>query len=123
MTPLSPEITGFSWGRLVVAGETSQLKDAYLFPGGAKAWDWRETGTSHRGGIQPADVEFLLAHGATVIILSRGVLGRLAVCPQTLRLLKEKNVTVHILKTGAAVKRYNELRTTAPVGALIHSTC
>ena len=29
---------------------------AKLYPGGARAWDWRETGTRHRPGIQPADI-------------------------------------------------------------------
>ena len=123
MMPPSPEITHFSWGKLTIEGEAQPFKDACLFPGGAQPWDWRLTGTAHNPGIQPADVEPLLAHGATVIILSRGVLSRLNICPETLQLLKQKGVAVHILNTVRAVKQYNKLRITTPIGALIHSTC
>jgi hypothetical protein len=40
------------------------FKDAKVFPGGAREWDWRETGTRHVPGIQPADVQELIEHGA-----------------------------------------------------------
>ena len=62
----SPRIAHLSWGRLEVEGHPT-FKDAKLFPGGARAWDWRETGTEHVPGIQSADVEELLEHGATVL--------------------------------------------------------
>jgi hypothetical protein len=119
----SPRIKGFSWGHLEVEGSERPYKDAKLFPGGSCAWDWNETGTSHDPGIQPADVEDVLANGATVVVLSTGVYERLGVCPETLRLLERKNVPVHVLQTAKAVKRYNELAETEAVGALIHSTC
>lgn len=45
-------------------------KDFKLYPGGGRAWDWAETGTRHSPGIQPADVEELVAHGATIAALS-----------------------------------------------------
>jgi hypothetical protein len=60
------------------------FKDAKLFPGGAREWDWRETGTGHVPGIQPGDIQELLDHGATVLVLSQGMWGRLGVCPETL---------------------------------------
>ena len=72
----SPRIARVSWGRLEVEGYPI-FKDAKLFPGGARAWDWRDTGTQHEPGTQPADVEELLEHGATVVVLSRGMTGRL----------------------------------------------
>ncbi len=59
-------------------------KDFKLYPGGGREWDWRETGTEHSPGVQPADVEELLQNGANVIVLSRGMLWRLKVCPETL---------------------------------------
>lgn len=118
----SPRITFLSWGRLEIAG-LGRFKDAKLFPGGARDWDWRETGTRHVPGIQPADVEELLAHGATVVLLSKGMNERLHVCPETLQLLMEKEIPVHILQTEKAVQLYNKLAETEAVGALIHSTC
>ena len=46
-------------------------KDFKLYRGGGRAWDWAETGTRHSPGIQPADVEELVARGATTVVLSR----------------------------------------------------
>lgn len=118
----SPRITSLTWGRLEVEGHGA-FKDAKLWPGGARAWDWRETGTRHEPGIQPADVEELLDRGVSIVVLSRGVHRRLRVMPATLELLEERGVAAEVLPTEAAVERYNELAGVRPVGALIHSTC
>jgi len=120
--PSSPRITGFSWGRLDVDGDRS-FKDVKLFPGGAREWNWRETGTAHDPGIQPADVEELLEHGADVVVLSRGVMERLRICPGTLEMLKNRGVAAHVLRTEEAVRLYNELQRKHRVGGLFHSTC
>ena len=120
----SPLVTHLSWGRLQVEGWDGQFKDAKLFPGGAREWDWSETGTSHEPGIQPADVEELLDRGATVVVLSKGFQERLQVCRETLRKLEERKVPVYVERTGEAVRLYNELRKEdEKVGALVHSTC
>lgn len=100
-----------------------RFKDAKLYPGGAREWDWNETGTRHTPGIQPADVKTLLEHGSRVVVLSRGMYERLDVCRETLRLLEESKVTVHVLQTERAVALYNELIGIEPVGGLFHSTC
>jgi hypothetical protein len=118
----SPRITDCRWSRVSIDGHGT-VKDAKLYPGGARAWDWRETGTRHTPGIQSADVAELLDHGAEVVVLSQGVLRMLKVCPETLALLREKGIRVHVLPTGEAVTTYNLLRETERVGALIHSTC
>jgi hypothetical protein len=119
----SPRIAHLSWGRLDVEGEDGSFKDVKLFPGGVREWDWNETGTSHEPGIQPADVEELLDHGATVVILGKGFYERLQVCRETLQELEERNVPVHVEQTEEAVRLYNELGKSKKVGALIHSTC
>jgi hypothetical protein len=118
----SPRITQLSWGRLEVEPH-GRFKDAKLFPGGAREWDWRETGTAHVPGIQPADAEELLDHGAAVVVLSTGILRQLRVRPDTLRFLDERGVPAHVLQTEAAVRLYNELAEKGPVGGLFHSTC
>jgi hypothetical protein len=118
----SPRITGVSWGRLDVEGHPA-FKDAKLFPGGARPWDWRETGTEHSPGIQPADVRELLDQGARVVVLSTGMLGRLGIRDDTLALLEREAVPVHVARTPEAVRRYNDLALTEPVGGLFHSTC
>jgi hypothetical protein len=119
----SPRITHLSWGHLDVEGRNGSFKDAKLFPGGARGWDWNETGTRHEPGIQRADVEELLEHGATVVVLGRGFDERLQVCPEILQELEERNVPVYVEQTEAAARIYNELRESERVGALIHSTC
>jgi hypothetical protein len=119
----SPRITRLSWGRIEVEGLPEGFKDVKLYPGGAREWDWAETGTQHMPGIQPCDVQELLNHGATVVVLARGTYERLGVCPETLRMLQELGVPCHILATEEAVDRYNELAKTQRVGGLFHSTC
>jgi hypothetical protein len=99
-------------------------KDFKLYPGGGRPWDWSETGTRHNPGIQPADVEELLAHGATAVVLSRGMQLQLQVDPSTVELLEQRGVTVHIAETTEAVQVYNDLAANgAAVAGLFHSTC
>jgi len=121
--PNSPRITNIAWGKLEVEGAAEPYRDAKLYPGGSRAWEWTETGTHHSPGIQPEDIADLLEHKAKVIVLSLGVFGRLGVAPETLESLMEQGVKVHVLKTKEAVRLYNRLSEDEAVGALIHSTC
>jgi hypothetical protein len=120
---LSPKITNQTWGKLEVKGVQKAYKDAKLFPGGSRAWNWKETGTEHNPGIQPADVQELLENGARIIVLSQGVYGRLKVQQATIDYIKSQSAQALIHKTPEAILVYNELCETQPVGALIHSTC
>ena len=70
--PISPRISHLSWGHIEVEGHPP-FKDAKIFPGGAREWDWRETGTRHVPGVQPADVQELIEHGARAVVLSKGI--------------------------------------------------
>jgi hypothetical protein len=118
----SPQVKKISWGSLVTEDGT-RFKDAKLFPGGAREWDWAETGTSHSPGIQFEDIRELIDHGATVIVLSQGMNGRLQVAPGTLDRLKQLGIGVHVLPSKEAVELYNRLRKSEAVAALVHSTC
>lgn len=121
-TVSSPPITSDRWGRIEVAGRG--FKDAKLWPGGARGWDWTETGTDHGDGVRPDDVRELLDHGAQHIVVGRGRLGRLAVHPDTHRLLDERGVPYDVLDTADAIRRYEALRASGTaVGAVIHTTC
>jgi hypothetical protein len=119
---LSPRILDVSWGHMEVEGLGSG-KDFKLYPGGGREWDWRETGTRHFPGIQPADVQELLEKGSKVIVLSQGMKLMLQTCPETLQLLKQKGIPVHRAETRRAVELYNELAESEAVGGLFHSTC
>jgi hypothetical protein len=118
----SPRILEISWGRMKVDG-LGTGKDFKLWPGGGREWDWAETGTRHAPGIQPADVEELLARGAAAVVLSQGMEKRLQVDPATYEYLERHSVTVRTAETSEAVRIYNELAEAGPVGGLFHSTC
>jgi hypothetical protein len=111
------------WGFVDVDG-LGRLRDAKLWPGGGRGWDWNETGTRHLPGIQPADLAELLEHGADVIVLSRGRQLRLETTPEALSMLASREVEVIRDETGAAVDQYNRLAASGRrVAALLHSTC
>jgi hypothetical protein len=118
----SPRISSLSWGHIEVEGYPP-FKDVKIFPGGAREWDWRETRTRHVPGIQPADVQELIEHGARAVVLSKGIWKRLHVCPETLEVLAKNGIQVEVLQTEDAVERFNELRDSIAVGGLFHSTC
>ena len=120
--PPSPKVLELSWGHMEIEGLAAG-KDFKLYPGGGRPWDWSETGTQHIPGIQPADVEELLDHGATIVVLSLGMDQVLQVDPRTLEALAAKSIAVHVVETREAVKLYNELADTHAVGGLFHSTC
>jgi hypothetical protein len=120
--PRSPRITHVSWGRIDVEG-VGTGKDFKLYPGGGREWDWRETGTQHDPGIQPADVEELVERGATIVVLSRGMSLRLKTSPETIRFLEKRGIQAHVVETKEAVDLYNKLAQTEAVGGLFHTTC
>jgi len=117
-----PRIAQIFWGRMQVEG-LGAGKDFKLYPGGGRAWDWAETGTRHSPGIQPADVEELVARGATTVVLSQGMNEQLHVHPDTRRYLEQRSITVHVAETREAVKIYNDLAEGTLVAGLFHSTC
>ncbi len=122
-TPLSPRIAEIAWGRMTVEGLGSG-RDFKLWPGGGRSWDWRETGTHHEPGIQPADVAELVEHGASTVVLSRGMWPALKTCDETIHCLERQGVSVRRAETHDAVRIYNELADRGePVGGLFHSTC
>jgi hypothetical protein len=118
----APRVTGLSWGR--ISTEAGHFRDAKLWPGGARAWDWTETGTHHTPGVQAADVAELLEHGAQIVVLGVGREGRLQVTDEALAAIRRAGATCAHLPTPEAVERYNALVAEgAAVGALLHSTC
>ena len=118
----SPRIIRISWGHMEVDG-LAPGKDFKLYPGGGRHWDWRETNTQHVPGIQPADVQELIEKGSRIVVLSRGMQLRLQTSPETLQLLADKGIRVHVEETQAAAELYNKLAESELVGGLFHSTC
>ena len=120
----SPLIRQHSWGYLLVEGREDPLKDAKCFPGGARAWDWRETGTRHDPGVQIADAKALVEAGAEHIVVATGYYQQLQVPEETIAYLKDQGLGISIAQTDDAVERYNQLaRNGYATGGLFHSTC
>ena len=119
----SPQVRANRWGQIEVDG-LGTLRDAKLWPGGGRAWDWNETGTRHHPGIQPSDIEELLTHEPDVVVLSRGRELRLETCPETLSILAARHVEVVHQETSSAIDEYNRLAASGRrASALLHSTC
>jgi hypothetical protein len=122
-TEPSPKIKSISWGCMEIE-DLGKGRDFKLYPGGGRPWDWKETGTHHSPGIQPADVEELLENGSSVVVLSRGMLLALQTAPETTELLRQRGVPFHMAETKAAARLYNRLSEAGEqVGGLFHSTC
>ncbi|HZQ78682.1 MAG TPA: MTH938/NDUFAF3 family protein [Acidimicrobiia bacterium] len=119
----SPLVLDDGWG-FVEVERVGRLRDAKLWPGGGRAWDWNETGTHHRPGIQPSDVAELLEHRPDVVVLSWGRELALETAPGTLAVLEARGVETVRAETGAAVAAYNRLAGQGRlVAALLHTTC
>lgn len=122
MAARSPKIIRLHWGS--VETEAGQFRDAKLWPGGGRGWDWRETGTAHRPGVQPTDMAELLSHGARTVIIGCGQNRRLEVMDETRETVEAAGADLEVYESGEAVERFNAATENGEaVGALIHSTC
>ncbi|XP_075054709.1 mth938 domain-containing protein isoform X2 [Mixophyes fleayi] len=118
----SPEITSLSWGSMSVAGRA--YKDCKVWPGGSRTWDWRETGTNHHPGVQPADLEEIVKKNVKTLVIGCGMSEALQVPASTLQYIKSHHIDVVVLKTEKAVTEYNNLVAQGiRVGGIFHSTC
>ncbi|NXE98733.1 AAMDC protein, partial [Menura novaehollandiae] len=120
----SPEIASLSWGQMKVKGCSTTYKDCKVWPGGSRTWDWRETGTNHSPGVQPADLEEVVKKGVKTVVIGRGMSEALQVPSSTVDYLKQNGIDVLVLQTEKAVAEYNALAAQGVrVGGVFHSTC
>ena len=119
-------ITKLSWGSIDVrvGKEEHTFRDCKVWPEGAEPWEWEKTDTHHNPGIQPADIKDILLKDVDVIVLSRGRMLRLQICPETIALLKASGVKYYFEETSKAVAIFNRLvAKDRKVGGLFHTTC
>jgi hypothetical protein len=116
-------ITHLSWGRIEVEGGRT-CKDAKLWPGGVREWDWNETGTRHRPGFSLRMSRNSWSTGPRWWCYPEASSKHCRFCPETLELLlKNKGIPAHVLQTEGAVRLHNELAEKQRVAGLFHSTC
>jgi len=121
----APLIKTLSWGTIVVGCDQkeSQYRDCKIWPGGAKEWNWKETGTQHSPGVQIADLQDFIDQ-VDIVILSQGMLLVLKVPQETIDYVKNLGKECIVGQTQAMVEKYNELVNKGKkVGGLFHSTC
>ncbi|XP_041029981.1 mth938 domain-containing protein-like [Carcharodon carcharias] len=120
----SPSIASLRWGEMKVEGSDTLYKDCKVWPGGNRMWDWRETGTHHTPGIQPADINEIVNKGVQTLVIGRGMDEALQVPEETLSFIRSKGIVAVVLQTEKAVHQYNKLvKEGVAVGGIFHSTC
>lgn len=126
----APIITKAIWGQIDTQHKTAQksltkfsARDLKIWPNGTKEWDWKETGTRHNPGIQPADMQEFL-DDVDIVILTRGVQSVLQVPQETIDYAVAQGKVVLIGETPVMIDVYNSLiQQGKRVGGLFHSTC
>ncbi|XP_037056518.1 mth938 domain-containing protein-like [Peromyscus leucopus] len=119
-----PKTASLSWGQMKRQGSPLTYKDCQVWPGGSRAWDWRETGTEHSPGAQPADVKEVTEKGVQPLVMGRGMCEALKVSPSTVEYLQKQGIVGQVLQTEQAVKECNALVVQGVrVDSVFHSTC
>lgn len=110
-------IESYSFGRITIDGE-EHMNDVIVLPDRIVANWWRRDGHS----LVLEDLEDVIDELPRRLIVGRGAQGRMQPDPDALRQLDEKGITVEVLDTGDAVRRYLELDP-ADAAAALHLTC
>ena len=119
-------ITLLEWGRVVVEDQRGSrtYKDCIITPRGVTAWDWRQDGTRHQPGITVGALREHLSRDSEVVILSRGMEGKLLLSPEAFRYLRQQNIDYYLVRSDRLAGLYNRLVNEGlTVTCFIHSTC
>jgi len=112
-----PAITSYSFGKMIVDGKTYTNELQILPNGTVKKWSPNDP---HY--ILPADIEEIVSSSIKTLIIGNGANGEAAIPDETIKFIKAKSITVHIMNTHEAVKLFNESSKEA-MGAIFHLNC
>jgi hypothetical protein len=113
------KIEKYSFGSITIAGK-EYTKDVIIFPNKVFSPWWREKGHS----LSLKDLKEAIDAKPSLLIIGTGAYGVMHIPDETLKKLKEKNIDTVFVKTGEAVKLYNEkVRDNKNVIACLHLTC
>jgi hypothetical protein len=107
----------YSFGRLVADGQEHR-RDLIVLPDRVVGDWWRADGHS----LAMQDLEEVADELPERLVLGCGAEGRLRPDPAVIDELRRRGVEVEVLRTGEAVRRYNELDARRTAAAL-HLTC
>lgn len=109
-------IEHLEWAQIIVDGQT--FKDAKVSV--HKSWEWRFY-KDHTITLQ--DFKDVM-DDADEVILCKGMANCVSIDPDVLSFAKEQEITVHVLGTKEAVKKYNQLKAEGKkVAGIFHTTC
>ena len=113
------EITGYSFGRIEIDGQT-YTADVIITPERVVDTWWRKQGHS----LAVADLAEIMAARPEILVVGTGYYGRMAIPEETRRYLQVQRLPLREAQTGEAVAEFNRLqRESARVVAALHLTC
>jgi hypothetical protein len=110
-------IEDYSFGRIVIDG-VEHSRDVIILPGRVVGNWWRKEGH----GLVLGDLGDVLDEIPQRLVVGSGAAGRLQPDPSAIAALQARGITVEVLPTRAAVRRYEALDPAATAAAL-HLTC
>ncbi len=113
-----PKIQAYRFGRIVI-DDAVYNRDVIIFPDRVRP-DWRR-GNGHNLALE--DLAEAIEGEPEVIILGRGVFGRMKVPESVHDSMTERGIEFLIIRTEEACKVYNELRERRRVIAALHLSC
>ena len=111
-------IDSYRFGKIDIVGK-SYSKDVLILPDKVISPWWREEGHS----LCPRDLAEALGAEPEVIVIGTGSMGAMDVPEETVRYLKEMDIEVVIMKTGAAKDEFNRVSLDRRAVAAFHLTC
>jgi hypothetical protein len=112
-----PRLEDYSFGRIVVDGET-ETSDVIVLPDRVVRNWWRRDGH----GLVLEDLDAVLDELPARLIVGTGAHGRMKPDTAALAQLRERGVEVEVLPTDRAVERY-AASNPAETAAALHLTC
>ncbi len=110
-------LESYSFGSVVVDGR-EETSDLIVLPARVVREWWRASGHL----LTLADLAGVLEEIPERLVVGTGTSGMMAVAPDVITTLKSRGVTVEVLRTADAVRRYAELDP-AKTAAALHLTC
>jgi len=110
-------IDHYEFGRIVVDGR-EETRDLIILPDRVVRDWWRQDGHA----LVVDDLGEVLDELPSHLVVGTGANGRMRPDPDTVRQLQERGMTVEVLPTGQAVRRFGELDS-ASTAAAFHPTC
>jgi hypothetical protein len=112
-----PRIEDYSFGRIIVDGQ-EQSRDVIILPDRVVTNWWRLEGHD----LALDDFKDVLDDLPKRLIVGTGASGEMHPNPETLEALRHRGIDVEVVRTGEAVRLFNEADPAATAAAL-HLTC